>query len=82
MMLDQFLALPFGERRDHFEELTVADQRLFLQEHVDPVELIFVGYPSESSLSVDRSADRPTAKIIAFPMGGNASSGKSQDEGE
>lgn len=73
MTLDQFLALPFGERRDHFEELTIDDQLLFLQEHVDPVELIFVGYPGESALSVDRSADRPTAKIIPFPGGENAS---------
>ena len=82
MTLDQFLALPYGERRDRFEELTIDDQRLFLQEHVDPVELIFAGYPSESALSVDRSADRPTAKIIAFPMGGNATSGTSRNDGE
>ena len=82
MTLDQFLALPYGDRRGRFEELTIDDQRLFLQEYVDPVELIFAGYPSESALSIDRSADRPTAKIIAFPVGGNASSGKSPDEGE
>lgn len=82
MTLDQFLALPYGERRDRFEELTIDDQRLFLQEHVDPVELIFAGYPSESALSVDRSADRPTAKIITFPVGGGVSSGTSRNDGE
>lgn len=82
MTLDQFLVLPYGERRDHFEVLTIDDQRLFLQEHVDPVELIFAGYPSESALSVDRSADRPTAKIIAFPTGGSASSGMLPNKGE
>lgn len=81
MTLDELLALPYGKRRDHFEELTIDDQRLFLQEHVDPVELIFAGYPSESTLSVDRSADRPTAKIIAFPAGGRASAGMLPNEG-
>lgn len=82
MTLNEFLTLPYGERRDHFEELMIDDQRLFLQEHVDPMELIFVGYPSESALSVDRSADRPTAKIIAFPIGGSASSGMLPNEGD
>ena len=82
MTLDQFLTFPYGERRDHFEELTIDDQRLFLQEHVDPVELIFGGYPSESSLSVDRSADRPTAKVIAFPNGGKAAHSTFKNDAE
>lgn len=82
MTLDQFLALPYGERREHFEELTIDDQRLFLQEHVDPVELIFAGYPSESTLSVDRSAGRPTAKIIAFPCGDKAAPGTFKNDAE
>lgn len=73
MTLDEFLAFTYGERRDHFEELSIEDQRLFLQELVDPLELIFAGYPSESALSVDRSSERPTAKIIPFPGSGNAS---------